>query len=53
MFLRKYLNWKGVSHKIFANRKLLFEQKNHRATARLLIESQPSSNKLTKYIIYD
>ncbi len=21
MFLRKYLNWKGVSHKIFANRK--------------------------------
>jgi hypothetical protein len=39
MFLRKYLNCIGVSHKIFANRKLLFEQKIHRATARPLVES--------------
>jgi hypothetical protein len=39
MFLRKYLNRKGVSHKIFVNRKLLFEQKNCWATVRPLIES--------------
>jgi hypothetical protein len=39
MFLRKYLNWKGISHEIFATRRLLFEQKIHWATVRPQVDS--------------